>query len=63
MLGLTNLAMLPRYFDYTFVHLRQEVCLRPEIFVHFEPEPEPDPKSSARLTTLLYKCIYVKSSV
>ena len=25
-----NLAMLPDYFDYIFVHLRQKVRLRPE---------------------------------
>ena len=43
-LGLKNLAMLPSYFDYIFVHLRQKVS--------FRPEPEPDPKSPARLTTL-----------
>ena len=47
--------MLPSYFDYIFVHIRQKVCLRleqtkPEIFVNFRPEP--NPKSPARLTTL-----------
>ena len=49
-LGLKNLAMLQGYFDYIFVHLRQKVRLRPEIFVNFRPEP--NPKSPARLTTL-----------
>ena len=28
--GLKNLAMLPSYFDYIFVHLRQKARLRPE---------------------------------
>ena len=46
--------MLPSYFDYIFVHLRQKVRLSPEIkpdiFVNFRPAP--DPKSPARLTTL-----------
>ena len=43
--------MLPSYFDYIFVHLRQKVRLRPEIFVKFRPDP--NPKSPARLTTLM----------
>ena len=30
-LGLKNLAMLPSYFDYIFVQLRQKVRLRPEL--------------------------------
>ena len=30
-LGLKNLALLPCYFDYIFVQLRQEVGLRPEL--------------------------------
>ena len=42
--------MLPRYFDYIFVHSRQKARLRPKIFVNFRPEP--DPKSPARLTTM-----------
>ena len=50
-LGLKNWAMLPSYFDSTFVHLRQKARLRPEIFVIFRTEP--DPKSPVRLTTLL----------
>ena len=29
-LGQKNLAMLPSYFDYIFVHLRQKARLRPE---------------------------------
>ena len=50
-LDLKSLAMLPSYFDYIFVHLRQKVCLKPAIFINFRPEP--DPKSPARLTTLV----------
>ena len=46
--------MLPTYFDYIFVYLRQKVPspvrIKPETFVNFMPEP--DPKSPARLTTL-----------
>ena len=30
-LGLKNLAMLPSYFDYIFVHIRQKARLRPEL--------------------------------
>ena len=52
-LGLKNFAMLQNYFDYVFGHLRQKVRLRPETFVNLRPEPKPDPKSPARLTTLL----------
>ena len=42
--------MLQSHFDYIFVHLRQKVRLKPEIFVNIRPEP--DPKSPAQLTTL-----------
>ena len=34
-LGLKNLAMLPSYFDYIFVHLRQKARLRPELSLKF----------------------------
>ena len=44
MIGLKNLAMLPSYFDYIFVHLKQKARLRPvfnsEIFVNFRTRPE-----------------------
>ena len=63
-LGLKNLAMLPNYFGYIFMHLRQKVRLRPKIspklFSTSGPNPvrarcesKPDPKSPARLTNLL----------
>ena len=39
--------MLPIYFDYTIVHLRQkstpQARIKPEIFVNFRPEPGPSP--------------------
>ena len=34
-LGVKSLAMLPSYFDYIFVHLRQKVRLRPELSPKF----------------------------
>ena len=55
--------MLPDYFDYIFVHLRQKVRLRPESSPRFlstlspnpaRTRPEPNPKSPARLTTLCH---------
>ena len=32
--------MLQSYFEYMFVHLRQKVRLRPEIFLNIAPEPD-----------------------
>ena len=47
--------MLPSYFDYIFVHLRQkstsQARIKLEKFYQLY-RPEPDPKSLARLTTL-----------
>ena len=37
MLDLKNLAMLPSYFNYIFVHLRQKVRVRPEWSPKFLP--------------------------
>ena len=55
-LGLKNIAMLPFYFNYIFVHLRQKIRLRPDLNPKFLTtlcsKPEPDPKSQAQLTTL-----------
>ena len=31
MLHVKNLAMLPSYFDYGFVHLKQKASLRPDL--------------------------------
>ena len=55
-LGLKILAMLPSYFDYSFVHLStSQAQIKPEIIVNFRPEsgPNPNPKSQAELTSLL----------
>ena len=38
MFGLKNLAMLPNYFDYVFVHLRQKACV-PEVLLTLGPNP------------------------
>ena len=54
-LDLKNLAMLPSNFDHIFVHLRQKVRLRPEIFINFRPEPGPSLTENALLD--LYLCI------
>ena len=44
--------MLPTYFDYIFVHLRQTAPLEPELTPKLLSTLGPDPKSPARLTTL-----------
>ena len=64
MLGLKNLVMLPSHFDYIFVHVRQKTRLRPELSPKFcqlqaRIRPKPDPKSPARLTTLLRTLVAV----
>ena len=48
-LDLKNLAMLPSYFDYYFVPIRQKLRLRPELSPKFLSTLGPSP---ARLTTL-----------
>ena len=35
--------MLPSYFDYAFVHLRQKECLRPELSPKFLSTLGPNP--------------------
>ena len=42
-LGLKNLAMLPSYFDYMFVNLRQKARLRPELSPKFLSTLDPNP--------------------
>ena len=42
-LDLKNLAMLPSYFDYIFVHLKQKVRLRPELSPKFLSILAPNP--------------------
>ena len=49
-LGLKNLAMLPSYFDYIFVYLKQKAHLRPDLSLRFLTTSGPNP---ARLTTLV----------
>ena len=47
-LGLKNLAILPSYFDYFFVHLWQKVRLRPELSPKFLSTLGPNPTRKAR---------------
>ena len=47
-LGLKNLAMLPSYFNYIFVHLRQKERLWPELSSKFLSTSSPNP---ARIRT------------
>ena len=42
-LGLKDLAMLPCYFDYIFVDLRQKVRLRPDLSPKFSSTLGPNP--------------------
>ena len=57
MLGLKNLAMLPSYFDYIFVHLKQKARLRPDFSPKFLSTSGPNP---ARLTTLVQAANWLK---
>ena len=47
-LGRKNLAMLPSYFDYIFVHLRQKVRLWPELSPKFLSTSGPNQTQKAR---------------
>ena len=49
-LGLKNSAIVPSYFDYFFVHLRQKVRLRPKLSPTFWSTlgPNPNPTRKAR---------------
>ena len=40
--------MLPKYFDYIFVHLKQKVRLRPELSPKFLSTLGPNPTGKAR---------------
>ena len=46
-LDLKNLAMLPSYFDYIFVHLRQKARLRPKLSPKFLSTFGPNPARKA----------------
>ena len=48
MLSLKNLAMLPRYFDYIFVQLKQKARLRPDLSPKFSSTSGPNPTRKAR---------------
>ena len=52
-LGLKNLAMLPNYFDYIFVHLRKKITsqarINSKVFVNFRPEPCPNPNPTRKV--------------
>ena len=47
-LGLKNLAILPSYFDYTFVHLRQKASLRLDFSPKFLSTLGPNPTRKAQ---------------
>ena len=47
-LGLKNLARLPSYFAYIFVHLKQKARLRPELGPKFLSTSGPNPTRKAR---------------
>ena len=53
--------MLSSYFDYSFVHLRQKVRLRPELSSKFPstlgPNPNSNQKSPVLLRTLLQRAL------
>ena len=62
-MGLKNLAMLPSYFDYTLVHLRQKVRLRPKLSLKLlstlgpnlaQTRPEPEPQKARADLQLWY---------
>ena len=48
-LGLKNLAMVPSYADYIFVHLRQKARLKPEILSTLGPNPTRKPLPDLQL--------------
>ena len=54
-LSLKNLAILPNYFDYIFVQLKQKARLRREISPKFLSTLRPNPKRNARLDLQLCK--------
>ena len=47
MLGLKNLAMLPSYFDFICVHLKQKARLRPDLSPKFLSTSGPNPTRKA----------------
>ena len=59
-LGLKNLAMLPSYFDYILVHLRQKVRLRPELNPKFLLTLGRNPTRKARPDLQLWEVVHQK---
>ena len=55
--------MLPSYFDYIFVHLRQKVRLRPDISPKFLLTLDPNPTRKARPDLQLCLCDIISSLV
>ena len=56
MLGLKNLAMLPSYFDYIFVHQKQKARLRPDLSRKFLSTSGLNPTRKARPDLQLCFC-------
>ena len=54
-----NLAMLPIYLDYSFVHLKQKVRLRPELSLKFLSTLGPNPTRKARPDLQLWGVVIV----
>ena len=64
--GLKNLAMLPSYFDYIFVDLRQKARLRPELSPKFLSTLDPNPNRKARADLQLCtaaQCLYKNANM
>ena len=55
-LGLKNLALLPSYFDYIFVHLRQKARHRPELSPKFLSTLGPNPIGTRKARFELLLC-------
>ena len=52
--------MLRSYFDYVFVHLRQKLCLRPELSPKFLSTLGPNPTRKARSDVQLWSGLMLK---
>ena len=62
-LGLKNSTMLPSYFDYIFVHLRQKARLRPELSAKFLSPLGPNPIRKAWPDLQLCHSVYFMHNV
>ena len=54
--GLKNLAMLPSFFDYIFVYLRQKVRLGPKLRPKFLSTLGPNPNQTRKARPDLQLC-------